>query len=253
MMSQLIDSVYNIKRAYLARLYPLCIHAEDDISVSIVNGDIIFGGMSPTSSFEFSIQRSPNTSLFDFTETSTEEPVNIQFTVSKDDFSKILAPFSKTGGSEQPKKDTGVVCLEIMESGIRFLQNNLHHESEEIHAQVGEGTWNRLPSEAWEFTVSPDMLSEYIHRMAASGGTKITFKQEEYMLWIISDAGTEKIPLQASKPLTCQIDVSRMTLTRVKTQLNDYERCRVGVRDFFLMIEGYWQQGICKWKLDAIT
>ncbi|MGP8320437.1 MAG: hypothetical protein ACT6FD_06590 [Methanosarcinaceae archaeon] len=253
-MSQLIEGAYNIKRAYLARLYPLCIHfAEDDISVSIVNDNIIFGGMSPTSSFEFSIQKSPNRSLSDFTGTSTEEPVNIQFTVSKDDFSKILAPFSKTGGSEQPKKDTDVVYLELRKSGIRFLQRNLHHESEEIHTEAGEGTWNRLPDEDWEFSIPPDMLSEHIHRMAASGGTKIMFKQEENTLEIISDAGTEKIPLQASKPLTCQIDVSRMTLTKVKTQLNDYERCRVGVRDFFLMIEGYWEQGICRWKLDAIS
>ncbi len=119
-MSRLIKSI-EIKRAYLARLYPLCIHfADDDIAVFIVNNNIIFGGMSPKSAFEFSIQRPPNRSLTDFIDTPTKEPVNIQFTASKDDFIKILAPFSKSGGPERPKSDTDIVSLEVWDSGIKF-------------------------------------------------------------------------------------------------------------------------------------
>ena len=251
-MSELIKNV-GIKRAYLARLYSLCENfAEDDVSVIIVNSNITFGGMSPKSSFELSI-RTLDRTLSDFSKPSTKELASIQFTVSKDDFSKILAPFSKRGGPEQPKKDTDMVSLEIRESGIRFLQSKFYHVSEEINAEVGDGTWISLPSEAWEFSVFPETFSEYIHRMTASGGPTITFKQEGSTLWVISDAGEEKLPLQASKPLNCEIDVSRMTLMKVKAQLNDYEFAKVGVRNFFLMIEGHWGQGICKWKLEAIS
>jgi hypothetical protein len=125
-------------------------------------------------------------------------------------------------------------------------------ESEEINAKVGDETWISLPSEAWEFSVFPYIFSDYIHRMTASGGPTIKFKQEGSTLWVISDAGKEKFPLQASKPRNCEIDVSRMTLMKVKAQLKDYEFAKVGVRDFFLMIEGHWKQGICKWKLEAI-
>jgi len=250
-MSEPIKSV-GIKRAYLARLYSLCLNfAEDDVSVFIVNSTITFGGMSPKSSFELSI-RTLDRNLFDFSVSPTKEPASIQFTVSKNDFSKILAPFSKRGGREQPKKDTDMVSLEIMGSGIRFLQSKFYHESEEINAKVGDGTWLPLPSEAWEFSVSPDIFSEYILRMTASGGPTIKFKQEVSTLWVISDAGREKLPLQASKHLNCEIDVSRMTLMKVRECLKDYEFAKVGVRDFFLMIEGHWKQGICKWKLEAI-
>jgi hypothetical protein len=250
-MSELIKNV-GIKRAYLARLYSLCLNfAEDDVSVFIVNSNITFGGMSPKSSFELSI-RTLDRTLSDFFVSPTKEPASIQFTVSKNDFSKILAPFSKRGGREQPKKDTDMVSLEIRESGIRFLQSKFYHESEEINARVGDGTWMPLPSEAWEFSVSPDIFSEYILRMTASGGPTIKFKQEGSTLWVISNAGREKLPLQASKPLSCEIDVSRMTLMKVKAQLNDYEFANVGVRNNFLMIEGHWEQGVCKWKLEAI-
>jgi len=250
-MSELIKNV-GIKRAYLARLYFLCCDfAEDDVSVFIANGNITFGGMSPISSFELSI-KTLDRNLYDFLEPSSNELANIQFTVSKDDFSKILAPFSKRGGPEQPKEDTDMVSLEIRESGIRFLQSKFYHVSEEINAEVGDGTWISLPSEAWEFSVSPDIFSEYILRMTASGGATIKFKQEGSTLWVISDAGEEKLPLQASKPLNCEIDVSRMTLMKVRECLKDYEFAKVGVRDFFLMIEGHWKQGICKWKLEAI-
>lgn len=251
-MSELIKNV-GIKRAYLARLYSLCENfAEDDVSVIIVNSNITFGGMSPKSSFELSI-RTLDRTLSDFSKPSTKELASIQFTVSKDDFSKILAPFSKRGGREQPKEDTDMVSLEIRESGIRFLQSKFYHVSDEINAEVGDGTWISLPSEAWEFSVFPETFSEYIHRMTASGGPTIKFKQEGSTLWVISDAGEEKLPLQASKPLNCEIDVSRMTLMKVKAQLNDYEFAKVGVRNFFLMIEGHWEQGICKWKLEAIS
>ncbi len=88
--------------------------------------------------------------------------------------------------------------------------------------------------------------------MTASGGPTIKFKQEGSTLWVISDAGKEKFPMQASRPLSCEIDVSRMTLMRVEARLNEYEFAKVGVRDNFLMIEGHWMQGICKWKLEAI-
>jgi hypothetical protein len=251
-MSELIKIV-GIKRAYLARLYSLCWNfAEDDVSVFIVNSNITFGGMSPKSSFELSI-RTPDRNLSDFFVPPTKKLANIQFTVSKDDFSKILAPFSKKGGREQPKEDTDMVSLEIRDSSIKFLQSKFYHESEEINAKVGDGTWISLPSEAWEFSVSPDIFSEYILRMTASGGPTIKFKQEGSTLWVISDAGKEKFPLQASKPLSCEIDVSRMTLMKVKAQLNDYEFAKVGVRNFFLMIEGHWKQGVCKWKLEAIS
>jgi hypothetical protein len=251
-MNELIKNV-GITRAYLARLYSLCWNfAEDDVSVFIANGNITFGGMSPKSSFELAIQ-TLDRKLSDFFEPSTNELANIEFTVSKDDFSKILAPFSKRGGREQPKEDTNMVSLEIRESSIRFLQSQFYHESEEITAEVGDGTWISLPSEAWEFSISPDIFSDYIHRMTASGGPKIKFKQEGSTLWVISDAGKEQLPLQASKPRNCEIDVSRMTLMKVKTQLNGYESAKVGVRDFFLMIEGHWKQGICKWKLEAIS
>ncbi|MBN1761802.1 MAG: hypothetical protein JW878_01815 [Methanomicrobia archaeon] len=250
-MSELIKTV-GIKRAYLARLYSLCCNlAVNDVSVFIANRNITFGGMSPISSFELSIQ-TLDRNLDDFFEPSSKERANIQFTVSKDDFSKILAPFSKKGGPEQPKKDTDMVSLEIRESGIRFLQSKFYHESEEIKAKVGYGAWIPLPSEAWEFSVSSDIFSEYIHRMTASGGPTIKFKQEGSTLWVISDAGKEKLPSQASRPRNCEIDVSRMTLMKVKTQLSDYEDAKVGVRDFFLVIEGQWMEGICKWKLEAI-
>ena len=131
-MSQLIKTL-NIKRAYLARLYSLCSYfAEDDISISIANNNIIFGGMNPMSSFEFFIQKPPNRSLFEFEDTKTIEPPNIQFTVSKDDFIKILSPFSKTGGLKQPKKDSDMVTLEVRTTGVIFLQSTLDHESNEI-------------------------------------------------------------------------------------------------------------------------
>lgn len=241
------------KRAYLARLYSLCVNfAEDDIFASIINGNIIFGGMSPKSSFEFSIREPHLKSLFDDYGISSKEPVNIYFTVSKYDFSKILAPFSKSGSSERPKKDTDMVSLEISDSGVRFIQDNLHHESIEIRARSGEGAWPLLPTEDWEFTFSSDMLSDYILRMGASGGPTITFTQEGDTLWIISDAGKEKIPFQASKSLSSHVAVSRMALLKVKAQLNGYENIKVGIRNYFLMIEGRWKQGVCKWKLDAI-
>lgn len=251
-MSELIKNV-GIKRAYLARLYSLCWNfAEDDVSVFIANGNITFGGMSPISSFELSI-KTLDRNLYDFLEPSSNELANIQFTVSKDDFSKILAPFSKKGGREQPKEDTDMVSLEIRESGIRFLQSKFHHESEEINAKVGDGNWISLPSEAWEFSFPPEEFSEYIIRMTSSGGPTIKFKQERSTLWIISDAGREKLHLQTSKLRNCEIAVSRITLMKVKAQLKYYELAKVGVRDNFLMIEGHWKQGICKWKLEAIS
>ncbi len=112
-MSEMIKDV-GIKRAYLARLYSLCWNfAEDDVSVIIVNSNITFGGMSPKSSFELSI-RTRDRNLSDYFVPPTKELANIQFTISKDDFSKILAPFSKSGGREQPKEDTDMVSLEIM-------------------------------------------------------------------------------------------------------------------------------------------
>ncbi len=252
-MSQLIKCI-SIKRAYLARLYSLCANfAEDDISVSILNKNIIFGGMNPKSSFEFLIKEPPLKSLFDF-ETPSKETNNIHFTVSQDNFSKILAPFSKMGRSVRPKKDTDMVSIEINDSDkIRFIQDNLNHESIEISVRVGEGTWPPLPDDDWEFSISPDMLSDCILRMASSGGPKIELKQDGDSLWIESEAGSEKVPIQASKPLSSQINVSRMTLMKVKAQLNDYEIIKVGIRNYFLMIEGQWKHGICKWKLDAIS
>jgi hypothetical protein len=251
-MNQLIKTL-NLKRAYLARLYSLCSYfAEDDISISIENNNIIFGAMSPMSSFEFFIQKPPNRSLFEFDDKSIIEPQNIQFTVSKDDFIKILAPFSKTGGLRQPKKDSDIVSLEIRTTGVIFLQSTLNHESNEIKIKLGDGTWNSLPDEDLEFSISPNMLSEYILRMAASGDTKVKFRQESSTLWIESDAGKEKIPMESTKPRNCQINIGRITLLKVKAQLTDYENCKVGVRDNFIIIEGQWEQGICKWKLDAI-
>lgn len=251
-MSRLIKSI-GIRRAYLARLYPLCIHfTDDDVAVFMANNNVIFGGMSPKSAFEFSIRRPPNKSLTDFIETPIKEAMNIQFTASKDDFIKILAPFSKSGGTERPKSDTDVVSLEVRDSGIRFIQDKLYHESKIINAKIEDGVWIQLPSDAWEFSVPPNMLSEYTLRMASSGGPTIKLKQEGDALWIISDAGKERVTLQASKPLDYQIDVSRLALMRVIAQLNDYEYVKLGVRNSFLMIEGYWKQGICKWKLDAI-
>ncbi|MCZ7399620.1 MAG: hypothetical protein O8C62_08080 [Candidatus Methanoperedens sp.] len=204
------------------------------------------------SSFEFFIQKPPNRSLFEFEDTNTIERQNIQFTVSKDDFIKILAPFSKTGGLKQPKKDSDTVTLEVRTTGVIFLQSTLDHESNEINIRLGEGTWNSLPNEDWEFSISPKMLSEYILRMAASAGTKVKFRQVSNTLWIESDAGKEKIPMESSKPKNCQINISRITLLKVKAQLNDYENCKVGVRNNFIIIEGEWEQGICRWKLDAI-
>ncbi len=252
-MSQLIKNIM-IKRAYLARLYSLCVYfAEDDISVSTINNDIIFGGMNPISSFEFCIQRPPNKSLFDFDETSTKEPDGIHFTVSKDDFSTILAPFSKSGGLKQPKKDTDLVTLEISGSKVKFIQDNLNHVSRQVNMKIGEGTLIPLPNDDWEFSISPNMVSDYILRMASSSGTTVKFKQEGTSLCIESNAGKEKVPSQASKSLESQIDVSRMTLMKVRAQLNGYEHCKIGIRDSFLMIEGHWGQGICKWKLDAIN
>lgn len=252
-MSQIIKNI-TIKRAYLARLYSLCTNfAEDDVSVSILKNNLIFGGMNPKSSFEFSIQEAPNKSLSDFLETSSKTPENIYFSISKDDFSKILAPFSKSGGSERPKKDTDLVSLEIKESSIQFLQENLKHESKEIMAKMGDGTWSSLPSEDWELMISPEILSEYTQRMTSSGGPTIKFKQENDSLHIISEAGVEKVSLQTLKQSNCQIDVSRMSLMKVKAQLNDYESTKVGVRNSFLMIEGKWKHCICKWKLDAIS
>ena len=249
-MNQLIRRI-RIERAYLARLFPLCNYfAEDDISISVKKRNIVFGGMNPKSSFEFAI--TPNKSLSEFFGENSEELVDIRFTVSKEDFSKILAPFSRSGGFEQPKKDMDMVTLEIWDSGIKIIQENLDHISEEINIKTGDGTWIPLPNETWEFTLLPDMLSEYIHRMAASGGVKIKFKQEGNTLWVISVAGKEKFPLEASKSLTNQIDVSRIILNNVKVQLNDYGQIKVGVRKSYLMIEGKWNHSVCKWKLDAI-
>lgn len=249
-MNQLIRSIM-IERAYLARLFQLCNYfAEDDVSISVKKRNLVFGGMNPKSSFEFAITLNKN--LSEFFGGNSEEFVDIHFTVSKEDFSKILAPFSRSGRFEQPKKDTDIVTLEIWDSGIKIIQENLDHVSEQINIKIGDGTWIPLPNETWEFTLSPDMLSEYIHRMAASGGVKINFKQEGNTLWVISVAGKEKFPLEASKSLTNQIDVSRIILNNVKVQLNDYEQIKVGVRESYLMIEGKWNQSVCKWKLDAI-
>ena len=251
-MSEVIKNL-KIKRAYLARLFSLCNQfAKDDISVSIHKNNIIIGGMNPVMSFELAINEPQNKALSYFFSETTNEPEDIQFTVSKDDFSNILAPFSRTGGSKRPKEDTDIVSLEIKESGITFIQDNLHHESEKICIKFGEGTWNLLPSEKWDFSIDPNLLSAYINRMVASGGPKIEFEQEENVLWIKSDAGREKLPMEAIKPQSNRINISRITLEKVKSQLKDYEKCKLGIRNHFLLIEGYWDLGICKWKLDAM-
>ena len=87
MMNQLIRSIM-IERAYLARLFQLCNYfAEDDVSISVKKRNLVFGGMNPKSSFEFAITL--NKSLSEFFGVNSEEFVDINFTVSKEDFSKL--------------------------------------------------------------------------------------------------------------------------------------------------------------------
>ena len=124
--------------------------------------------------------------------------------------------------------------------------------SKQIGIKVGDGTLVPLPSEDLDFSIVPSMFSDYIQRMVLSG-TTVKFKQEGNDLWIESDAGKEMVPVQASKQQTSHIDISRMTLMRFKSQINGYEKCKVGIRNSYLLIEGYWGESVCKWKLDAIS
>ena len=124
--------------------------------------------------------------------------------------------------------------------------------SKQIGIKVGDGTLVPLPSEDLDFSIVPSMFSDYIQRMVLSG-TTVKFKQEGNNLYIESDAGEERVPVQASKQQTSHIDISRMTLMRFRTQINGYEKCKVGIRKSYLLIEGHWGESVCKWKLDSIS